>query len=473
MHLASLFETQRRRLQALKQRVDGAPRSVREGKLVKVSGLLYEVEGLPMVIGARAAVNLGHSIIEAECIGFDAGISYLMPVDPIDGVSPGAPVFPQGAPYWDVQGFKHNKTADALPMGNSLLGRVVDGFGRPIDGKPVDLSHPSGQATKRLNPLTRAPIHEPLDAGIRAVNSALTVGRGQRVGIFAGSGVGKSVMLGMLARNCVADVIVIGLVGERGREVREFCEDTLGEQAMGRAVVVAAPADASPLARIRGASYATDVATYFRDQGHHVVLIIDSLTRFAMAQREIGLSLGEAPVSRGYPPSVFAKMPELVERVGNGERTDSSITAFYTVLLEGDDIHDPVADTARGILDGHIFLSRNLADSGHYPAIDIEKSISRVMPRVTSRQHQDLARKMKMLYSRYMQGRELISMGAYVPGGDPELDQAVKLWPSMRTFLQQSPDERVGLDETLVQLAKVMGSSAPPAQRVAQPKKAS
>ena len=432
------------------------PQSVREGRLTRVSGLLYEVEGLPMTIGDRATINLGgDKAIEAECIGFNGGITYLMPIDPIEGISPGAPVYPLGTPYFESGAFKVQNTAAALPLGKSLLGRVVDGFGRPIDGKGLDAHGIPGVPTRRINPLNRAPIHEPLDSGIRAINGALTVGRGQRVGIFAGSGVGKSVMLGMLARNCVADVMVIGLVGERGREVREFCVDTLGEEAMKRSVVVAAPADASPLARVRGAYYATDVATWFRDQGHHVVLIVDSLTRFAMAQREIGLSLGEAPVSRGYTPSVFAKMPELVERVGNGDREDSSITAFYTILLEGDDVHDPVADTARGILDGHIFLSRELADSGHYPAIDIEKSISRVMPRVTTKDHQGAARKLKMMYSRYMRGRELLSMGAYVAGGDPELDMAIKLWPQIKSYLQQDAEESHSMENALQELTKI------------------
>jgi flagellum-specific ATP synthase len=447
------------RLASFDARLGVMPKSVREGRLSRVSGLLYEVEGLPMTIGDRATINLGgDKAIEAECIGFNGAITYLMPVDPIEGISPGAPVYPLGTPYFEGAHFQVQHTSGALPLGKSLLGRVVDGFGRPIDGKGIDTHGVGGVPTRKLNPLNRSPIHEPMDAGIRAINGALTVGRGQRVGIFAGSGVGKSVMLGMLARNCVADVMVIGLVGERGREVREFCVDTLGEKAMERSVVVAAPADASPLARVRGAYYATDVATWFRDQGHHVVLILDSLTRFAMAQREIGLSLGEAPVSRGYTPSVFAKMPELVERVGNGDRDDSSITAFYTILLEGDDVHDPVADTARGILDGHIFLSRELADSGHYPAIDIEKSISRVMPKVTTKEHQLAARKLKMLYSRYQRGRELLSMGAYVPGGDPELDTAVKMWPQIKAYLQQDADERFGMDTALTELMKIAGA---------------
>jgi flagellum-specific ATP synthase len=259
----------------------------------------------------------------------------------------------------------------------------------------------------------------------------------------------------MLARNCVADVIVIGLVGERGREVREFCEETLGPESFHRAVVVAAPADASPLARSKGALYATDVAIWFRDQGKHVVLIVDSLTRYAMALREIGLSLGEAPVARGYPPSVFARMPELVERVGNGVNPNGSITAFYTVLLEGDDTNDPVADTARGILDGHFFLSRELADSGHYPAIDVEKSISRVMPKVVSKEHLLSARRLKQLYSRYMRGRDLVSMGAYIAGTDRDLDVALQAWPHIQAFLQQDAEQAIPMDQTEKRLFEI------------------
>jgi flagellum-specific ATP synthase len=446
------------RLSAYRNRLSGFAQSVREGRLVRVAGPVFEVHGLPLEIGARATIHSNDDSIEAECIGFDGGITFLMPLDPVDSIAPGASVYPFGTPYLENGRFRLPHKRESLPLGEQLLGRIVDGFGRPIDDKGVDVQGLGGEPTRRVNPLTRTPIHEPLDSGIRSINSMVTVGRGQRVGIFAGSGVGKSVLLGMLARNSVADVMVIGLVGERGREVREFCMDTLGEKALARSVVVVAPSDASPLARVRGAYYATDVATWFRDQGRHVVLIVDSLTRFAMAQREIGLSLGEAPVSRGYTPSVFGRMPELVERVGNSERADGSITAFYTLLLEGDDIHDPVADAARGILDGHIFLSRDLADSGHYPAIDIERSISRVMPRVTSRQHQLAARKLKLLYSRYMKSRDLLSMGAYVPGGDPELDLAVKIWPAIQAFLQQDSEQVFDMQTSLSGLMKLTGA---------------
>ncbi|WP_293600655.1 FliI/YscN family ATPase [Polynucleobacter sp. 39-46-10] len=437
-------------LEMRRQHLAQAPRSIREGKLKRVSGIVLEVEGLPMSIGTGATIlsELGGKTYDAECIGFNGAITYLMPIDTMEGISPGALVYPADTPFNSGSGYTSNSIGEPLPIGESLLGRVVDGLGRPIDGKGYGEKQFSPFIQRTLNPLDRTPIHEPLDVGIQAVNGLLTVGRGQRVGIFAGSGVGKSVLLGMLARNCVADVIVIGLVGERGREVREFCEDTLGPESFKRAVVVAAPADASPLARSKGASYATDVAIWFRDQGKHVVLIVDSLTRYAMALREIGLSLGEAPVARGYPPSVFARMPELVERVGNGANPDGSITAFYTVLLEGDDTNDPVADTARGILDGHFFLSRELADSGHYPAIDVEKSISRVMPKVVSKEHLLSARRLKQLYSRYMRGRDLVSMGAYIAGTDPDLDAALQAWPKIQAFLQQDAEQAIPIDQT-------------------------
>lgn len=447
------------KLQNIRNYLQSAPKSVREGRLKRVSGLVLEVEGLPLPLGAGACIISGTSasVIDAECIGFNGGITYLMAIDSMDGVTPGALVYPANTPYKTPSGYVVRSSIEPLAIGEELLGRIVDGFGRPLDGKGGGDTKATNSQAKSINPLLRTPIHEPLDAGIRSVNSMLTVGRGQRLGIFAGSGVGKSVMLGMLSRNCVADVIVIALVGERGREVREFVDDILGEEALKRAVVVAAPADSSPLARSKGAWYATDIATWFRDQGKHVVLIVDSLTRFAMAQREIGLSLGEAPVSRGYPPSVFAKMPELVEKVGNGANPAGSITAFYTVLLEADDINDPVADTARGILDGHFFLSRELADSGHYPAIDIEKSISRVMPRVVDEQHLLAARRVKQLYSRYMRGRDLLTMGAYAPGTDPDFDAAIRLWPKIQAFLQQDAGNVFNFEDSaklLLQIAQ-------------------
>ena len=305
--------------------------------------------------------------------------------------------------------------------------------------------------------MSRAPIEQSLDVGIRAINSLLTVGRGQRMGLFAGSGVGKSVLLGMMARYTEAEVIVVGLIGERGREVKEFIEQILGEEGLRRAVVVAAPADVSPLMRMQGAAYATAIAEHFRDQGRHVLLIMDSLTRYAMAQREIALAIGEPPVTRGYPPSVFARLPQLVERAGNGADGGGSITAFYTVLAEGDDQQDPIADAARAILDGHIVLSRTLADAGHYPAIDIEQSISRAMVNLITPGHLEKIRHFKQLYSRYQRSRDLISVGAYAAGSDPLLDQAINFYPSFERFLQQTLTERSGFDDSVGQLAGLFG----------------
>ena len=415
------------------------PLSVREGRVKRVSGLLIEVEGLPLSMGAQACVENTRqgAWVDAECIGFESDTTFLMAFDQVHGLSPGAVVYPLLTPLRSAHGYQMRHGVASLPIGPQLLGRVVDGLGRPLDGLGGASWSDNMARFASPNPLKRAPIHEALDTGVRAINSMLTVGRGQRLGLFAGSGVGKSVLLSMLTRNCVADVSVIALVGERSREVREFCEDQLDDVSRARAVVVASPADTSPLARAKGAEYATDVATWFRDQGKHVVLIVDSLTRYAMAQREIGLSLGEPPVARGYPASVFGRLPALVEKVGNGENAQGSLTAFYTVLLEGDDVHDPVADAARGVLDGHIFLSRELADSGHYPAIDHEKSISRVMPKVASQEHVLAARRVKQLISRHVRSRDMVAMGAYMAGTDPDLDAALKLWPRIQTFLQQ------------------------------------
>jgi flagellum-specific ATP synthase len=297
-----------------------------------------------------------------------------------------------------------------------------------------------------------------LDVGSRAINSLTTVGRGQRMGLMAGSGVGKSVLLGMMARYTEADVIVVGLIGERGREVKEFIEHILGAEGRKRSVVVAAPADVSPLLRMQGASYATAIAEYFRDQGKHVLLIMDSLTRYAMAQREIALAIGEPPVTKGYPPSVFAKIPQIVERAGNGPEGGGSITAFYTVLVEGDDQQDPVGDSARAILDGHIVLTRSLADQGHYPAIDIEQSVSRAMTNIIDQDQFSVVRKFKSLYSRYQRNRDLITVGAYAAGTDTMLDRAIALHPHMEKFLQQNIQEKAGYDESLEGMTTIVGA---------------
>jgi flagellum-specific ATP synthase len=306
-----------------------------------------------------------------------------------------------------------------------------------------------------INPLRRAPIKEVLDVGIRAINSCLTVGKGQRMGLFAGSGVGKSVLLGMMARYTTADVVVVGLIGERGREVKEFIEDILGDDGLARSVVVAAPADNPPLLRLQGAFYATAIAEYFRDQGKNVLLIMDSLTRYGMAQREIALAIGEPPATKGYPPSVFAKIPVLIERAGNGSEGGGSITAFYTVLTEGDDLQDPIADSARAILDGHIVLSRELADAGHYPAIDIEKSISRSMHTITGEDQQKQMRKLKQLVSRYQRNRDLINVGAYSAGSDPILDEAIAKNGQIEAFLQQGILEKVSIPQSLGELSSL------------------
>ena len=380
----------------------------------------------------------------AEVMGFAGHKVYLMPVDRLEGLQPGARVVPSAG-------------GGKLPMGAAMLGRVVDGIGRPLDGKGsfaaddwVDLNGPT------INPLKRHPIEEPLDVGIRSINSLLTVGRGQRLGLFAGSGVGKSMLLGMMTRFTDADITIVGLVGERGREVKEFIEQILGEKGMARSVVVASPADDAPLMRLRAAMYCTRIAEYFRDQGKNVLLLMDSLTRFAQAQREIALAIGEPPATKGYPPSVFAKLPQLVERAGNAEQGGGSITAFYTVLSEGDDQQDPIADASRAILDGHVVLSRRLAEEGHYPAIDIEASISRAMPQIVSPEQLQKAQLFKQLYARYQQSRDLISVGAYAAGSDPLTDKAMEKMPAMQAFLQQGlqvsvnlSDSQSGLEQTL------------------------
>jgi len=341
-------------------------------------------------------------------------------------------------------------------MGSGLLGRVVDAHGQPMDRLgPITDVVAEPMARRHINAMDRDPVRRPLDTGVRAINALLTVGRGQRIGLFAGTGVGKSVLLGMMARYTEADVIVVGLIGERGREVKEFIEDILGDEGRARSVVVAAPADSPPLVRLQGASYATAIAEHFRDRGQHVLLLMDSLTRYAMAQREIALAIGEPPATKGYPPSVFAKLPQLVERSGNGLHGVGSITAFYTVLSEGDDPQDPIADAARGILDGHIVLSRELAEAGHFPAIDVERSVSRVMGAVADREHVLAARRMRQLLAKLNKAQDLIQLGAYVPGADADLDTAVRLQGAMNLLLQQDMLECAWLQDSCAQLIQL------------------
>jgi len=436
------------------------PRGIVRGRLRRVTGLLLEIEGLRQEIGSRVCVQGSEfdQWIEAECVGFTDEVSFCMAFDPVVGAKPGASVYPFGAPFFDGRTYKAFPGSFAVPIGDNLLGRVVDGLGRPLDGRggavPTLKNIDVGLAP---NPLRRRFVSTPFETGIRAIDSVLTLGRGQRVGIFSGSGVGKSVLIAMLCKYCIADVIVIALVGERSREIREFYEHTLSEEARGRSVLVTAPADTSPLARARGAEYAAEVARHFREQGKNVVLIVDSLTRYAIAWREIALSMGEPPVTRGYPPSVFARLSTLVEQAGNGENESGSITALYSVLLDSEDSVDPIADAARGVLDGHLFLSRLLANSGHYPAIDIERSVSRVMPSVVTAEHFELAASVRRIVSKYFQSRDLLSMGAYVQGVDRELDTALRLWPSIEKYLRQGLKEKYTLTESIKTLRDIMG----------------
>jgi flagellum-specific ATP synthase len=422
------------------------------GRLVRVVGLTLEAVGVKAAVGSQCLVETAQGDLIAEIVGFSKEITFLMPEQSLQGVLPGARVVPLA-------------TKARLPFSMDLLGRVVDGVGNPLDGKgPIKSSDNYQVNNKPINPLSRRAITEPLDVGVRAINSFLTVGIGQRMGLFAGSGVGKSVLLGMMTRGTTADVIVVGLIGERGREVKEFIEEILGEEGRARSVVVAAPADNSPLMRLKGCETSVQIAEYFRDQGLNVLLLVDSLTRYAQAQREIALAVGEPPATKGYPPSVFSKLPQLVERAGNGGEGQGSITAFFTVLTEGDDLQDPIADASRAILDGHIVLSRSLADSGHYPAVDIEGSISRVMPMVTSEEHQQLARQLKQVYSLYEQNKDLISIGAYSRGNDPRIDQSIDLMPVIKFFLQQKMLEVIPYDQSLTQLQEIFSAAQAHAQ---------
>ncbi len=433
-------------LDACRQRAGQPPQLVVEGRLNRVIGLTLEAVGVQAAIGSRCQVRgTDGGELETEVVGFSGDRLYLMPIGDLQGVAPSATVIPTG------------RCAEA-PVGDCLLGRVIDGAGRPLDGKgPLRNRQWAPLNGRPINTLARAPIREPLDVGVRAINGLLTVGRGQRMGLFAGSGVGKSVLLGMMTRYTTAEVVVVGLIGERGREVKEFIDTILGEAGLARAVVVAAPADSTPLMRLHGALLCTAIAEHFRDQGRQVLLLMDSLTRYAQAQRELALAIGEPPATKGYPPSVFAKLPHLVERAGNGERGGGSITAFYTVLAEGDDQNDPIADAARAILDGHVVLSRRIAETGHYPAIDIEASISRALPEITARDHQTEIMRFRQLFSAYQQNRDLISIGAYQAGSDPRIDEAINMQPRLLDFLRQSMHEPVALADSLRELHQITG----------------
>ena len=423
---------------------DDSPDLVVEGVLRRTVGLAMEAEGCHAALGGRCDVVAADGRrVETEVVGFSGERLFLMPISDMRGVVPNARVIPVSE-------------SPEVIIGDDLLGRVLDGRGRPLDGgKPLTRGQSVPLMGKPINPLRRRPIRTQLDVGIRSVNSLLSVGRGQRLGLFAGSGVGKSMLLSMMTRNTEADVVVVGLVGERGREVKEFIDHSLGTEGLKRSVVVATPADETPLMRLHGAWLSTAVAEYFRDQGKNVLLLMDSLTRFAQAQREIALAIGEPPATKGYPPSVFAKLPQLVERAGNGDDGNGSITAIYTVLAEGDDPNDPIVDASRAILDGHIVLSRSMADAGIYPAVDVESSISRAMNQFVSDSHQQLVSRFRQVYSIYQENRDLVAVGAYQPGSNPQLDEAIALWPSIIEFLRQHQGKSIDARQSLADLREL------------------
>ena len=434
-----------RRLERYRTRLDRPVPLIVEGKLTRMVGLTLEAVGCQAPVGARCDVlTQDGKRIESEVVGFAGEHTFLMPTGDIRGLTPNARVVP-------------SKTVCEAVVGEGLLGRVVDAAGRPLDGKgPIQADARIRLTGRPINPLARQPITDTLDVGVRSINALMTVGRGQRMGLFAGSGVGKSVLLGMMTRFTDADVVVVGLIGERGREVKEFVQNILGEQGLSRAVVVASPADQPPLMRMHGAWLTTAIAEYFRDRGLKVLMLMDSLTRFSQAQREIGLAIGEPPATKGYPPSVFAKLAQLVERAGNGDKGSGSITAFYTVLAEGDDHNDPIADAARATLDGHLVLSREMAEAGLYPAIDVESSVSRVMHDIAGPDHQQAALRFRQLYSTYRQNRDLVAVGAYQHGSDPRIDEAIACHPRLLEFMRQSNTSAVTLEQSLAELGELL-----------------
>lgn len=431
--------------QKLQKALAGCEPLTVEGKVVRASGLVIEATLPRVAVGTACEIRIGEDrAVQAEVVGFAGATALLMPFGEMQGICEGCPVVPR-------------QSAAMIHVGDALLGRVVDASLRPIDGKPspmlrakvpLQAAAPAAMARRR--------IADPMPLGIRAIDTILTLGEGQRVGVMAGPGVGKSVLLGMVARHAKADVIVVGLIGERGREVREFVERDLGAQGLARSVVVVGTADEPPVVRVRAAMAATAVAEYFRGLGKKVLLLVDSLSRVAMAQREIGLAAGEPPTSKGYPPSVFAALPRLVERAGN-DAGKGSITALYTVLAEGDDLADPVVDAARAALDGHLVLSRKLASAGHFPAIDVLASVSRVMTDVVGLTHRKVAGAAREVLSAYREAADLIEVGAYVNGSNPRVDHALKCVGPLNAFLKQAPDAPVGFVDALTQLEKVVG----------------
>jgi len=413
------------------------------GKVIRIIGLVIEADGPSSSIGDLCYIypNVGDEPINAEVVGFKDNIIQLMPLGNMEGIKPGSMVISTGSPM-------------KIKVGHELLGRVLDGLGRPIDANIEIKSNKYYSTTaQNINPLSRKRIDEPLSLGIRSIDGFITVGKGQRMGIFAGSGVGKSTTMAMIAKNTTADMNVIALIGERGREVREFIENSLGEEGLRRSVVVVATSEQPSLVKIKAAFVATAIAEYFRDCGHDVLFMLDSTTRISMAQREVGLAIGEPPATRGYTPSVFALMPKLMERTGAGEK--GTITGLYTVLVEGDDFNEPISDTARSILDGHIMLSRELAHKNHYPAVDVLQSISRVMNDITTKEHKAAAAKIRNLLAVYQKNSDLINIGAYIKGTDPNIDKAIELNDTINAFLTQSTDESCPFDETLQKLMEI------------------
>ncbi|MBL4850123.1 MAG: FliI/YscN family ATPase [Planctomycetes bacterium] len=429
------------RLNRIRERVEVARLGSREGRVVRVSGLVVEAIGVPSPVGTLCEICTTHGVLPAEVVGFSDGQTRLMLLANTAGIAPDDRV-------------RLRAGTIRVPVGVGVLGRVFDGFGRPIDGLGPVLGPRRETIGKAPCPLGRGRIDERLTTGVRAIDAFVPVGRGQRVGIFAGSGVGKSTLLGQIVRHSEADATVIALVGERGREVREFLEETLGEEGRARSALIVATSDAPPLMRLRAASTAVTMAEAFRDEHKDVLLVVDSLTRFAAAQREIGLAAGEPPTTRGYPPSVYTELPKLLERLGCSER--GSITALLTVLVEGDDLNEPVADCVRAILDGHIVLSRALAERNHYPAIDVLASVSRVIGRIASAEGREISAAARQLLAAYEAGRDLIEVGAYRPGSSPPLDRAVLLQPRLVEFLRQGAGEFSDIEQTLRELDAIL-----------------
>ncbi len=418
------------------------------GRVKKVVGLTIEATGPQVTLGEVCRIipfDKGEEVL-CEVVGFRDSVVLLMPLGEMSGISSGCKVYATGHPL-------------NVRVGYGLLGRVLDGVGREIDGKdPITDGEIYTVHNMPPNPLTRQKIKDPLSLGVKAIDGLLTIGKGQRVGIFAGSGVGKSTLMGMIARNTRADINVIALIGERGREVREFIEHDLGPEGLRRSVVVVATSDQPALVRVTGALLATAIAEFFRDQGKNVMLMMDSLTRFSLAQREVGLAVGEPPVTRGYTPSVFAMLPKLLERAGNSDI--GSITGLYTVLVDGDDMNEPITDTARGILDGHVMLSRALAHQAHYPAIDVLQSISRVMNNIVPAEQQDDARRIKELMAVYSESEDLINIGAYAKGSNPKIDKAIDMHDAIKEFLQQKTDDKIDLDQTIARLRDLVADAS-------------